>query len=87
VDIVFSKEILQQLEKELNNTKDDVQIISAFCKESILKFIHERLANSVSKKRLLVRFTLADILTGATDAGLYNFCEKHGWDMYVLTAR
>jgi len=83
MEVVFSKEILPQLEQELKNTNDDVQIISAFCKESILSFVQERLADSVSKKRLLVRFTLADILGGATDAGIYDLCKKYGWDMYV----
>jgi len=83
MEIIFSKEILAQLEIELGKTKDDVQVISAFCKGPALAFVQDRLADSVSRKRLLVRFTLADILTGATDAGLYQFCEKHGWDMYV----
>jgi hypothetical protein len=81
--IIFSKEILAQLEIELGKTKDDVQVISAFCKEPALAFVQDRLADTVSHKRLLVRFTLADILAGATDAGLYQFCQKHGWDMYV----
>jgi hypothetical protein len=81
--IVFSIEIQAQLEAELKNIKNDVQIISAFCKESALKFIQDMIPKSVKNKRLLVRFTLSDILYGVSDASLYGFCKQYGWDMYV----
>lgn len=83
MDIIFSKEILVQLVNELKKTNSDLQIISAFCKEQALAFIQERVSKTVKNKRLLVRFTLADIVSGATDIGIYKFCKENGWDLYI----
>lgn len=82
--IILSKEILAQLEHELSNTRDCVQVISAFCKLPALQYVEDRLNKSVISKKLLVRFTLSDILSGTTDASLYEFCKEKGWEMFVL---
>lgn len=83
MSILLKEEIKEILLDELNRCEDSLQLVSAFCKESVIQYIDENLNNSVAKKRLLVRFTKADLLCGVTDFSLYDYCQKHGWEMYV----
>lgn len=84
MNILFSTELLSKLDEELQRTENQIQIISAFCTLSALQRIEDRLKKSIANKKLLVRFTLADILSGITDASLYEFCKESGWEMFVL---
>jgi len=83
MSIIFSKEFIPILENEIGKTKNEIQIISAFCKENIIDFIESRLDKNVKNKKLLVRFTLDDILNKVTDFSLYNYCKDHKWDMFI----
>lgn len=81
--ILFSKDIFHLLKKELKKTKKDVLIISAFCKRCTLDALEEEISYTVKKKKLLVRFRLSDLINGVTDISIYDFCKRHGWEMYV----
>jgi hypothetical protein len=83
MSIIFSKEFISVLEKEIKDTKNEIHIISAFCKENILDFIEKHLNKKVKIKKLLVRFTLDDILTKVTDFSLYEYCKNNNWEMFV----
>lgn len=82
--VFFSKETFSILKKELNNTVNNIIIVSAFCKKNILSLLEKELPSNVKEKRLLVRFSLSDVLSGATDMELYNLCKEEGWRMYVM---
>ena len=77
--VFFSKETFSILKKELNNTVNNIIIVSAFCKKNILSLLEKELPSNVKEKRLLVRFSLSDVLSGATDMELYNLCKEEGW--------
>lgn len=81
--LLFFNEIKNQLENELKRTKNDIQIISAYCKKAAIKFVNDHIPNSVKRKRLMVRFRLEDILSGASDLEIYNFCCNNDWELYM----
>lgn len=81
--ILFSKEFMSALLDELNNTQSEINVISAFCKESVIEFINSHLNQNVKKKNLMVRYRLEDLLKGVTDFSIYKFCKEHNWNLYV----
>lgn len=62
---------------------ESLHIITAFCKESALKYIESNIKHDLTEKKILVRFLLADILSGATDLSLYEYCKSNGWQLFV----
>lgn len=81
--LLFSNEIRNQLEKELKRAENDIQIISAYCKKTAIQFVENCVANSMQRKRLMVRFSFADIVSGASDLEIYEFCRNNGWELYM----
>lgn len=81
--ILFSKEIMDSIMHELNNASESVQIITAYCKKSTIKYLSENIASSVSNKRLMVRFWLDDLVKGSTDFDILEYCQKTGWEVYI----
>jgi len=81
--IIYTENFKNELEKELISTTNNIHIISAFCKKNIIAFIDSKLSSSVKSKKLLVRFTLRDIISKATDFGLYEYCLENNWEMFV----
>jgi len=81
--ILFSKEILQTLDKELKEAKESVQIISAYCKLDSIKYLISLVGESVQEKKLLVRFRLEDVLKKSTDFEVLEYCMEQGWKVYI----
>lgn len=81
--LLFSQEILNAVNEELRTAKDSVQIISAYCKENAIKKLNSFISDSVSEKKIMVRFRLDDILKGSTDFSVIDFCQKCGWKVYI----
>lgn len=84
MSLLFSLEAFNAIEAELSNVKNEILVVSAFCKENILYRLQEKINREVPRKRILVRFTLLDIINGATDISIYDFCKTYCWGMYVL---
>lgn len=81
--MLMSKEIKEQIAKEVEDSKESVMIITAFCKKEGIKFIESKVSKEISNKRLMVRFRMEDIVSGATDFSIYKLCEEFGWKMYI----
>lgn len=81
--MLMSKEIKEQIAKEVEDSKESVMIITAFCKKEGIKFIESKVSKEISNKRLIVRFRMEDIISGATDFSIYKLCEEFGWKMYI----
>ncbi len=81
--LLTTSEATAQIANQVAGAKEHLQIVSAFCKTSTLKFIERNIHNPIKEKKLLVRFLLSDILSGASDFSLYEFCRTHGWQIYV----
>lgn len=83
MEILFTDEIKDTLLRELESAEDSVQIITAYCKVSVLEIINTHINSCVTHKSLLVRFRLDDILKGATDFSICDFCKRYNWDLYI----
>lgn len=81
--ILFSNAILDSVKRELQNATDSVQIITAYCKDSSLKYLNRYIRDSVTNKRLLVRFRMDDIIKGSTDFSILENGIDTGWDVYI----
>lgn len=83
MSLLTTVETRNVIASQVASATDTLHIISAFCKESAMSFIEANIKNELSEKKLMVRFLLSDILSGATDYSLYEFCKLYGWQMYV----
>lgn len=83
MEVIFSDEIKFTLLSELEKAHNSVQIVTAYCKQTALEVINAHICNSVTNKRLLVRFRLEDILNGATDFSIYKYCQDNQWDLFI----
>jgi len=83
MNLLFSSQIKNQIKSEITTTTDDLQIISAYCKENAVQFIQNSITAPIRNKRLMVRFTLDDILYGASDLSIYKYCKTNGWKLYL----
>ena len=83
MSLLSTHEVKQKIIDEVSRAADNLQIISAFCKLPAIKFIDENISRPIKQKKLMVRFLLSDILHGATDLELFDYCKANGWQMYV----
>lgn len=83
MSMLMSKEIKKQIVEEVGKSKESIKIITAFCKNEGMQFIEDNVPEEVWNKRLMVRFRMEDIISGATDISIYESCKKFGWKMYV----
>lgn len=81
--ILVSNEILDAIYSELSAAQKSVRLISAFCKLDALKKMEAHINPVVSDKRILVRFRLLDIVSGATDFDILNYCMSCGWKVHI----
>lgn len=82
-EVIYSENLKEILEQELYSIKNNIQIITAYCKLEALAYIDSKLLFSPSTKRILVRFRPEDIISGATDIEIYNYCKSKGWKLYI----
>lgn len=83
MEVLISNEIKRCIESELHKSEESVQIISAFIKQQSMEFLDINLAHNVSEKKILARFRLNDLLAGATDISIYDYCKVHDWKLYI----
>lgn len=83
MSLLNTYEVQQKIAQEVSSATTHLQIVSAFCKTEAVEFIDSHINTSLQTKKLMVRFLLSDILTGASDFNLYEYCKSNGWQMYV----
>jgi hypothetical protein len=81
--ILMSTEIKQQISNEVKQCRESLQVITAFCKVSGISFLDKGMVNDVARKRIMVRFRMEDIISGASDLEIYNYCKNNNWELYV----
>lgn len=72
-----------KLTEEISKVTEELHIVSAFCKIDAVKFIDNNIKHVLKSKKLLVRFLPNDIIQGATDFDLYDYCKVNGWQLYI----
>ena len=83
MSLLCSEEILNAIYSELQSAQNSVRIVSAYCKKQALEKLASHISNTVSKKQLLLRFRLADILHGSTDFEVLEYCLQNGWQVFI----
>lgn len=83
MSLLNTHEVKQKIAQEVAAATTHLQIVSAFCKIDAVEFIDSHIITPLQTKKLMVRFLLSDILNGASDFKLYEYCKSHGWQMYV----
>ena len=83
MSLLNTYEVQQKIAQEVASATTHLQIVSAFCKVDAIEFIDSHINTSLQTKKLMVRFLLSDIINGASDFNLYEYCKSHGWQMYV----
>lgn len=83
MSILVSKEILDAIYSELSSAQKSVQMISAFCKLDTLKNLESHINPCVLEKKLLVRFRLSDLISGATDFKILDYCLNNEWKVFI----
>lgn len=81
--ILFSAEIMDTIKRELANATYSVQVITAYCKESSLRYLNSCIENRVRDKRLLLRFRMDDVIMGSTDFSVLDYAISEGWKVYI----
>lgn len=83
MSILISDEIKKCIYKELQSCHQSIVVITAFCKQNALEFMQKNCNETIKDKTLIVRFQLKDIINGATDLQIYEYCKSHEWKMYA----
>lgn len=83
MSILTTSEAKNKIAEQVAQVKENLQIISAFCKISAVEFLEKNIKCQLGSKKILVRFLLSDIMQGATDLTLYEYCKSHGWQLYI----
>lgn len=83
MSILLSNEIMPVVINELKTATESVQIITAYCKENAIAQLNNFISNTVSEKRIMLRFRLDDLVKGSTDFSVIDFCRSQGWKVYI----
>ena len=83
MSILTTAETKNKIAEQAAQAKENLHIISAFCKVTALEFVDKNITKQLESKKILVRFLLSDILQGATDFELYEYCKTNGWQLYI----
>jgi hypothetical protein len=77
--ILYSKEFTDELRCSLEAAERRCFIASAFVKRGALEELSQSFSASVEDISVVARWQKRDILAGASDLGVYEFCRDNGW--------
>lgn len=83
MNLLTTSEAKHKIAEQIASATKNLQVISAFCKIPAIEFIDSKIKYPLQSKKIMVRFLLSDVLNGASDLSLYEYCKTHGWQMYV----
>ena len=83
MSILTTAETKNKIAEQAARATENLHIISAFCKVPAIEFVEKNITQQLESKKILVRFLLSDILQGATDFELYEYCKTNGWQLYI----
>ena len=74
--------LIKRIENNIENGCENLSIITAFCKLDTLRYI-DGFTSRVATKKIVIRFRLDDIISGATDKEIYDYCKQNNWELYI----
>lgn len=75
---------LSAIKNELSSTCSSLLIFSAYIKRKALEELATKIADKVDVK-LIVRWNKIDLLSGASDLDIYEFCKERRWKVAIST--
>jgi hypothetical protein len=75
--LLFSADFSKELASAISGSQQEIFICSAFIKERAMKALLENLPDQVSLT-VVARWAKHDLLFGASDLGVYRWCENNG---------
>jgi len=83
MDLLVNKQIKNKIFEEAQKSYKSIKVLSAYCKMNALIFLENSLiSKDIDDKIIVVRLQLADIISGATDIEIYDYCRQNGWKLY-----
>lgn len=82
-DLLSGHQLTDFLYKLVNSAHNNIYLASAFCKQSQIQSLAERVAPLNISKKLLVRYRPSDLILGASDLVDVNYFEDLGWEIYI----
>ena len=83
MSLLLSEEILPAICRELDKSRNSVQVVTAFCKLPAIEKLSKHISSTVSEKRILIRFLLSDLIGGSTDFMVLDYCMRNGWNCFI----
>lgn len=83
MSVLISTDIKEQIANEVKTCDANLQIVTAFCKLEGLQFLENNINHNLLEKKLMVRFRMEDIISGATDLSIYEYGKKNNWTIYI----
>lgn len=82
--LLFSSDFTDELKQAIDNSTDKLVICSAFIKSNAIKNLLENISNQVSVS-IIVRWAKHDLVFGASDLEVFNWCDSKGYRFGVNT--
>ena len=87
MSFLTTSEFNKKLVEEISSVTEDLHVVSAFCKKDAIKFIDDNIKHVLKNKKLLARFLPGDIINGATDLDLYEYCDIFLWTLKPVNVK
>lgn len=84
MSLLVSNEFFDELKSSFFESKKSIVIFSAFVKLSALKSLATNIPNNVDVK-IIARLHKKDVICGATDLEVYDFCKENKWKFGIDT--
>ncbi len=82
MSLLMYDNLVKKIEDNLEKGCENLSIITAFCKLDTLRYI-DSFTSKVTTKKIIVRFRLDDLISGATDKEIYDYCKQNNWEIYI----
>ena len=85
MSILYGDLYLKCIEQNAENCSHRLVIFSAYIKQSALEWLSRHISESVDVT-IVVRWNKIDLLSGASDLEIYNFCKAQQWQLRIDTS-
>lgn len=82
MSLLMYDNLVKKIEDNFEKGCENLSIITAFCKLDTLRYI-DSFTSKVTTKKIIVRFRLDDLISGATDKEIYDYCKQNNWEIYI----
>jgi len=81
--ILSGNDISKEIQRNSTQTNVRAYIASAYCRSYAFNQHVSNISNSVSDKKIVVRWQARDLVSGASDLELYKEVKSFGWTLYI----